>query len=79
MELRDPANKTTNERWNAFFANGSGADSLYEMCMSTGFPIMARRVDLLDGNFRFNSRFQVGESEMYLLAEVTRENANILL
>jgi hypothetical protein len=79
VEMRDPANKATNERWNGFFASGSGADSLYETCTSAGFPIMAKRVDLLDGNFRFNPKFEVGEAEMYLLAEVTRENANILV
>jgi hypothetical protein len=79
VEMRDPANRATNEKWNAFFTNGSGADGLYEACTSRGFPILAKRVDLLDGNFRFNSQFRVGEEEMYLLVEVTKENANILL
>lgn len=78
-EMRDPSNKAINERWNTFFINGSGADGLYETCTSRGFPIMAKRVDLLEGNFRFNAQFKVGEEEMYLLAEVTKENANILL
>lgn len=79
MEMRDPSSKATNEKWNAFFANGSGADGVYETCTKKGFPILAKRVDLLDGNFRFNSQFKVGETEMYLLVEVTKENANILL
>ena len=78
-EMRDPSNKATNERWNAFFASGSGADGLYEACTSRGFPILAKRVDLLDGHFRFNSQFKVGEAELYLLVEVTNENANILM
>jgi hypothetical protein len=78
-EVRDPANKATNEKWNAFFASGNGADALYETCTSRGFPILAKRVDLLDGNFRFNPQFKVGETELYLLAEVTNDNANILM
>jgi len=36
-------------------------------------------VDLLDGNFRFNPKFEVGETELYLLVNVTNENANILM
>jgi hypothetical protein len=78
-EMREPANKARNEKWNSFFASGSGADALYEMCTSRGFPILAKRVDLLEGNFRFNSQFEVGETELYLLAEVTNDNANILM
>lgn len=78
MEKRDPSNKATNEKWNAFFSNGSGADGLYEACTSKGFPILAKRVDLLDGHFRFNAQFKVGESEWYLLVNVTSGNANIL-
>lgn len=78
-EMRDPSNKATNEKWNAFFTNGSGADGLYEACTSRGFPILAKRVDLLDGHFRFDSQFKVGEAELYLLAEVTKDNANILI
>ena len=79
VEMRNPSNKATNEKWNAFFANGSGADALYEACTNRGFPILAKRVDLLDGNFRFNPQFKVGETELYLLVEVTNENANILM
>ena len=79
VEMRDPSNKATNEKWNAFFASGTGADALYEACTSRGFPILAKRVDLLDGNFRFNPKFEVGETELYLLVNVTNENANILM
>lgn len=79
VEMREPANKAINEQWNAFFASGSGADGLYEACTSKGFPAMAKRVDLLDGHFRFNSQFKVGEAELYLLVNVTSDNANILM
>ena len=41
--------------------------------------MLAKRVDLLDGHFRFNSKFEVGEAELYLLVNVTNENANILM
>ena len=77
-EMREPPHKAINEQWNAFFANGSGADGVYEVCTSKGFPIMAKRVDLLDGHFRFNAQFEVGDTELYLLVNVTGENANIL-
>ncbi|HEY5810808.1 MAG TPA: hypothetical protein VIT67_22750 [Povalibacter sp.] len=78
VEMRDPSNRASNQRWNAFFSKGTGADDLYEACTSRGFPILAKRVDLLDGHFRFNAQFTVGESELYLLVDVTAENANIL-
>ena len=79
VEVRDPSHKAINEKWNAFFTNGSGADGLYEACTSRGFPILARRVDLLNANLRINSQFKVGEAELYLLVDVTSENANILM
>ena len=79
VELRDPSNMATNQTWNAFFSKGTGADGLYEACTSRGFPILAKRIDLLDGHFRFNAQFTVGESELYLLVNVTTENANILM
>ena len=78
-EMREPSHKAANEKWNAFFANGSGADGVYETCTSRGFPLLAKRVDLLDGNFRFNPQFKVDEVELYLLVNVTNENANILM
>ncbi len=79
VEMRDPANKATNERWNAFFARAA---------VRMAFMKHVRVEDFLSSRsgstcwmrfFRFNSQFKVGEAELYLLVDVTSENANILM
>jgi len=77
-EVQAPPNKAANDQWNAFLETGAGADALYKTCMDRGFPILAKRVDLLEGNFRFNAEFKVREAEMYMLVHSTADNAHLL-
>jgi len=79
VEERDPANKAASEKWNAFLANGNGADTLHKLCMERSSPILAKRVDLLEGNFRFNRQFQISEAEMFMLVDMTADGANVLM
>lgn len=67
------------EEWNAFLANGNGADTLHKLCMERSSPILAKRVDLLEGNFRFNRQFQISEAEMFMLVDMTADGANVLM
>ena len=78
-EVQLPPNKAANDRWNAFLETGAGADTLYKTCMDRGFPILAKRVDLLEGNFRFNAAFKVREAEMYMIEHAMADNAHGLI
>lgn len=79
VEERDAPNRAANEKWNAFLANGSGADALYKLCVDRRCPILAKRVDLLAGNFRFNRQFKISESEIFMLVDMTADGAYVLL
>ena len=70
-ELSKPENVSLNAQWESFFACGQGADSLYKLCENREFPVMAKRVDLLEGNFRFNPQFKIDDSEMLMLVLVS--------
>jgi hypothetical protein len=77
-EERAPANKAANEKWEAFLANGSGADVIYKLCVDRNCPILAKRVDLLEGNFRFNRQFIISEAEIFMLVDLTEGGAYVL-
>ncbi len=59
-ELQDEGNRQLNETWESFFQDGTHADELCELCQQRDCPMLARRVDLLEGNFRFKRGFGVG-------------------
>lgn len=65
-ELESPDLAALNKIWQDFFATGQGADFLFKKCSDEGFPIMAKRLDLLEGNFKFNPTFQVDDEELFL-------------
>jgi hypothetical protein len=77
-ELVEPANRQTDEEWESFFASGLNADSLYDRCAAGGYPLLAKRIDLIESNFRFNAQFKVDERELLLLAFRTDRNENLL-
>lgn len=66
-ELADPENRRLDTMWEEFFADGSHADALYEHCNKCGCPLLARRVDLLAGNFSFRPDYRVDEDELLQL------------
>jgi hypothetical protein len=77
-ELAEPGNRKADAEWESFFAGGLNADSLYKRCESSGYPMLAKRIDLLEGNFRFNAQFKVDERELLLLVLRTDRNENLL-
>ena len=56
-------------KWEAFFGgNIQYTRELFDYCKGKGFELLAKRVDLLDANFRFNTTFKVDVDEIFLLA-----------
>lgn len=66
------------KNWEDFFTGGVGADGLYKKCNDEGFPLMAKRIDLLEGNFRFNPSFRIDGEECYLLVMESKEKEFVL-
>lgn len=66
-ELQDPGNKRLNDGWEAFFATGAARDHFISYCEHQKYPMMARRVELIETNMRFNADFRVDENEFFLL------------
>lgn len=77
-ELLTSDNKQLDEKWEKLFSSGLEADDLYKHCNDSGFPVMAKRVDLLEGNFRFNSTFKVDMQEIFLLVLETDDKQYLL-
>lgn len=78
IELQQTEQMNLDKKWEKFFSSGIGADDLYKKCNEEGFPCMAKRVDLLDANFRFNSSFKIDASE-FLLLVIESKNRDFLL
>ena len=78
-ELRQSAAvQSVNNQWETFFSTGRGANDLYERCKKFGFENLAKRIDLIEGQFRFNSLFKVTDDELFLLVHQTSDGAFIL-
>jgi hypothetical protein len=77
-ELQQAEFADEDSKWECFFGTGAGLDGLYKKCIDGGFPLMARRIDLLEGNFRFNASFVVDTSETLLLAVEVEDNGFML-
>ncbi|GEM_PF-1066229 len=67
LELADPAVKALDDKWEAFFKSASNVTELYKLCGEKGFPMMADRVDLIEGFFRTRRGYTVDAEEMFLL------------
>lgn len=65
-ELQDESAATIDQKWENFFASGENFDELHELCLNNGFPQMARRLDLIHGNFKFKPGFKVDDAEMLM-------------
>jgi hypothetical protein len=78
QELANAELSAMDKEWEVFFSNGSGADRLHKICQARKFPVLAKRVDLLEGNFRFNDKFEVGDQELFMLVYSMAGNEFIL-
>lgn len=77
-EMRLPENQALDDAWETFFELGHGATELHQMCMQRDCPMMARRIELLEANFRDNSAFKVDANEMFLLLFESDEQTALL-
>jgi hypothetical protein len=66
-ELKEPDKLAIDNKWEAFFTDGTHADFLHKYCIDAGFHDMAKRIDLLENNFRFNPSFKIDEEEIFQL------------
>lgn len=78
-ELQNPEEQEVDQLWDTFFQRGENADQLFELCREREFEILATRVDLIEGRFRFNPDFRVDEDEIFLLVHegTTEEGQNV--
>jgi outer membrane protein assembly factor BamD (BamD/ComL family) len=74
-ELKESDNKIVDDKWERFFSTGNGIETLYTICAQRKFPLMAKRLELIEESFRSNANFQVGEQEILLLVLVSKGNA----
>jgi hypothetical protein len=73
-ELNEPDNKAVDDKWDRFFLGGNGIESLYTICAQRKFPLMAKRLELIEASFRFSRSFKVDEQETLLLALLSKGN-----
>jgi len=71
-ELKESDNKVVDDKWDRFFTGGNGIESLYTICAQRKFPRMAKRLELIEANFRSNPKFKIDEQEILLLAIVSK-------
>jgi hypothetical protein len=71
QELKQPALKEVDSRWEAMFNRGDGASELCELCDSKGFPALADRVDLIASNHAYGSAATVNDpkKELFLMVK----------
>jgi len=64
-ELLDAKNFKLDTLWSNFFDGGANTTALYEHCNNSGFPRMAKRVDLIESNFRYNSDYSISAESVF--------------
>ncbi len=75
-ELKLETNSALDAKWEAFFSDGSNYTELYNICKTSQFPQLAKRIELLDGNYKFDPSFKVDEAEMLMDIFAFRKNAD---
>lgn len=66
-ELKEENNQGSNLRWEEFFHTGKNADDLFKLAKESGFEDLAKRIDLIESNFRFNNSYKVDDLEIFQL------------
>jgi hypothetical protein len=75
-ELGDAQQAKINTAWERFFS-GQGAETairLGQWCEHQQCPLLAKRIELIDGQFRFDPNFRMDEREIY--GQVVRLEGN---
>jgi hypothetical protein len=66
-ERRDPAARRLDDQWEAFFATGAGMAELATHCESLGCRVLAKRVELIEANFRTRAGYKPSMADEALL------------
>ncbi len=74
QELQDNRNSQIDGFWETFFQSGANADKLMQACQKMDCELLARRVELIEGNMRFLPDFKVNRAEMLLLVVDFRDS-----
>jgi len=77
-EKRNAKELDMDHQWEKFYSTGEGASPLHEMCIANRYPLMAKRIDLIESNFRWNSSFTLDDNEMLMLVMAGELNTFIL-
>ena len=73
QELTEPANQSLDEKWELFFRkNAQDFMELHDMCVRNEYLLLAKRLELLNGQFQFVKEFKMDESEIYLRTEIMK-------
>lgn len=75
-ELTGPEAARQDGQWEEFYRNGAGANELVALCDGKGFPTMAKRVELLESEFRFGKTVAF-ESEFFLCVWSGRKDEQV--
>lgn len=69
-ELLDSQAKAMDGKWESFFNRGENATQLHQFCQQQNYPLLAERVDLIEGQFRFQPGYTVDSTEWFRLIKV---------
>lgn len=73
-ELKDQHAAELNAKWEEFFQHGANYDEVYNLAQKNNFPNLARRLEILEGNFRFNTEFVITDAEILMDVFQVRTN-----
>ncbi len=77
-ELRDPKLAAADAKWERFFRSGEGAEDLLVACRARNFKLLARRIEVVAGNFQENPAYRPGDEELFQLLYQTDKGAFVL-
>jgi hypothetical protein len=73
QELTEPVNQSLDDKWELFFQkNAKDFMELHDMCVRNEYLLLAKRLELLNGQFQFVKEFKMDESEIYLRTEIVK-------
>lgn len=78
QERADPARLRTDEEWEAFFSRGEHAAEWFERCQRQGYPQLAKRILVLETNFRLRAEFTADDREMLMLVYRDESDTSLL-
>jgi len=78
-ELNNPEINVLDGKWERFFSNGDHADELYKLCADRDWMNLAKRIDLMEGQFRLGAGDRVqGDKEILMLVLETEQHEFLL-